>query len=116
MFDIDVLLQKIINGEIGMRAALESVCLPKPESRVQIVIAPRGWIFVGYTHEDKESNKLVIERCNVIRVWGTEKGLGELINGPKVNTKLDPCRIARIPMDAIIAQIDCEESKWETKI
>lgn len=110
---IEELMKKIVAGEITTRAALESL-QPKIESKVHIVIAPRGWIFIGYTH--KEDNNLVIERANVIRVWGTTKGLGELITGPTKDTKLDQCGTTRIPLDAIIALIDCEESKWETKI
>lgn len=87
---------------------------PKIGSKVQIIIAPRGWVFIGYTHRDGEY--LVIEKANVIRVWGTTKGLGELINGPTEDTKLDPCGVTKIPFAAIIAEISCEESKWETKI
>ncbi len=52
----------------------------------------------------------------MIRIWGTEKGLGELISGPTSKTKLDPCGTTRIPLDAIVALIDCEESKWEKKL
>lgn len=110
---IEELMKKIVAGEITIKAALEAM-QPKAESKVQIVIAPRGWIFVGYTHV--ENNNLIIERANVIRIWGTEKGLGQLISGPTKDTRLDPCGITRIPNEAIIALIDCEESKWATKI
>lgn len=108
------IIAKVLNSEITLKAALESVAGPKPESKVQIVIAPRGWVFVGYTHETDKH--LVIERANVIRVWGTTKGIGELINGPLKDTKLDYCGTTRIPLGAVLAQIDVEESKWQSKI
>lgn len=107
------IIAKVVNGELSLKAALESVA-PKQESKVQIVIAPRGWVFIGYTHETDKH--LVVERCNVIRTWGTTKGIGELITGPLKDTKLDPCGVTRIPLGAVLAQIDVEESKWRSKI
>lgn len=97
--------------ELAYKKGVEYGCLQKHEgSKVQIIIAPRGWIFVGYTHRD--GDYVVISRSNCIRVWGTEKGLGELINGPTPKTKLDPYGVTRIPFAAVIAEIDCKESKW----
>jgi hypothetical protein len=108
------IIAKVIGGELSLKQALDSVSGPKPESKVQIIVAPRGWVFVGYTHETEKH--LVIERANVIRVWGTTKGIGELINGPLKDTKLDPCGITRIPLGAVLAQIDAEEKVWQSKI
>ena len=108
------IIAKVCSGELTLKAALESVAGPKPASQVQIVIAPRGWVFVGYTHETEKH--LVIERANVIRVWGTTKGIGELINGPLKDTKLDSCGTTRIPLGAVLAQIDVEEKAWQSKI
>jgi hypothetical protein len=108
------IIAKVIGGELSLKDALNSVSVPKPESKVQIVIAPRGWVFIGYTYETEKH--LVIERANVIRVWGTTKGIGELINGPLKDTKLDSCGTTRIPLGAVLAQIDAEESKWQSKI
>jgi hypothetical protein len=117
------LINSVVNCEISLKAALEAAfdegmdaSNPPVASSVQIVIAPRGWIFIGYTHEDKEERKLIIERCNVLRVWGTTKGLGELTSGPLSGTKLDKCATTRIPIDAVIAQIDCEDLKWQTHL
>jgi hypothetical protein len=108
------IIAKVIGGELSLKDALASVSAPKPESKVQIVIAPRGWVFIGYTHETDKH--LVIERANVIRAWGTTKGIGELINGPLKDTKLDACGTTRIPLGAVLAQIDAEENKWQWKI
>jgi hypothetical protein len=120
VFDMthEEIITKVIGGEMSLKDALNSVAVwasgPKPESKVQIVIAPRGWVFIGYTYETDKH--LVIERANVIRVWGTTKGIGELIAGPLKDTKLDPCGTTRIPLGAVLAQIDAEESKWQSKI
>lgn len=111
--DRDTIMQKVVSGEMNLKQALEAAS-QNTSSQVQIVIAPRGWVFVGYTEE--KSGKLIISRANVIRLWGTTKGLGELVSGPTSSTKLDPCGTVRIPMEAVIATIDCEVSKWETKL
>ncbi len=108
------IMQKVVSGEMNLKQALEAASQPSRASQVQIVIAPRGWVFVGYT-EEKEG-KLIISRANTIRIWGTTKGLGELVTGPTSSTKLDPCGTVRIPMEAVIATIDCEVSKWEKKL
>jgi hypothetical protein len=47
-----------------------------------------------------------------LRVWGTTKGLGELVNGPLSGTKLDKVGILRIPNRAIISIIDVEQKAW----
>ena len=107
------IIAKVVSGELTLKAAFEAVS-PKTESKVQIVIAPRGWVFVGYTHETDKH--VVIERSNVIRIWGTTKGIGELINGPLKDTKLDACGLTRIPLGAVLALIDVEELKWQSKI
>jgi hypothetical protein len=112
--NIDSILAEIVSGNITLRDALEKMRGPTPESKVQIVIAPRGWVFVGYCRKD--DSDLIIERANVIRVWGTKKGIGELVSGPTDKTVLDPCATTRIPLTAVLARIDCEESKWNTRI
>ena len=112
--NIDSILAEIVSGKITLREALAQMSGPTPESKVQIVIAPRGWVFVGYCRKD--ADELVIERANVIRVWGTSKGIGELKDGPTSKTVLDPAGVMRIPLSAVLAKIDCEESKWNTRI
>lgn len=111
---IENIIVKVVSGDLTLKAALEEAARPSEASKVQIVIAPRGWVFIGYTVETE--GKLIITKANTIRVWGTTKGLGELVTGPTASTKLDPCGTVRIPMDAVIALIDCEVSSWETKL
>jgi hypothetical protein len=55
---------------------------------VRIIIADRGWVFVGNC-EDHENGSVTITNCRNIRKWGTTAGLGELIDGPKSGTVAD---------------------------
>ena len=56
---------------------------------VRIVILQRGWVAVGRFSQD--GSACVLEQASIIRKWGTEKGLGQLVSGPLANTTLDPC-------------------------
>ncbi len=78
---------------------------------VRIVIAQRGWVFVGrYTATAEE---VVLHKAHCIRVWGTKKGLGELINGPLDGTKLDDSGTVRMHPLAVLATMDCNVDKWD---
>ena len=77
---------------------------------IRIVILQRGWVMVG--RFSKEGQDCKLEQASVIRVWGTSRGLGELVFGPLSNTKLDPCGTARFNDLAVVASLDCEVSKW----
>ena len=79
---------------------------------VRIVILQRGWVMVGVFF--KQGTKCWLEKASVIRNWGTSKGLGEItMNGPTLNTKLDPCN-GRVDFHelTIIASIKCEDTVW----
>jgi len=54
----------------------------------RIIVADRGWIFVGDC-EDHADGSVTIRNCRNIRQWGTTAGLGELANGPTSSTKHD---------------------------
>lgn len=80
----------------------------------QIVIAQRGWVFVGEVARSGEDVTITGAKC--IRHWGTTKGLGELAkNGPQKNTVLDDMGIVRLHALAVVASVDCEESKWAAR-
>jgi hypothetical protein len=79
-------------------------------SDVRIVILQRGWVAVG--RFSKSGSDCVLEKASVIRKWGTEKGLGELISGPLSNTILDPCGTMDFHELAIVATLRCEVAKW----
>lgn len=68
---------------------------------VRIIIADRGWVFVGNC-QDHDDGSVTITNCRNIRKWGTSAGLGELINGPKAGTVADAYGTVRtIPIASI---------------
>lgn len=71
----------ILNGVEYVRK--DSVNTAVPLGQKRIVIADRGWIFVGDC-EDHEDGTVTISNAKNIRRWGTTQGLGELVNGPIV--------------------------------
>ena len=76
----------------------------------QIVIADRGWVYVGKTRTD--GDRLVVENARCIRRWGTTKGLGQLAaSGPTPDTTLDPMGLLVVPMRAVISILACT-SEW----
>lgn len=89
----------------------------KEENRdVRIVILQRGWVMVGeYSKHPSELEHRCLDKASVIRVWGTTKGLGELIDGPTRNTKLDPCGHVEFHSLTEIANIKVKEYKWNLK-
>lgn len=86
-----------------------------PPTQHRIVVADRGWVFVGPT-ETLEDGSLVISPAKCIRRWGTDAdkpGLGYLAaNGPTTKTKLDPAGTVRIPQHAVVLSLDTEASRW----
>jgi hypothetical protein len=77
----------------------------------QIVIAQRGWVFVGDVTRDGDD--VTISNAQNVRRWGTTKGLGEIAkNGPSPSTVLDDFGTVRLHVLAIVAALDCEATKW----
>ena len=78
----------------------------------KIVIAQRGWVFVGQV-EEASPTQLVIHGAKNIRRWGTSNGLGEIaMHGPTDRTELDHAGTVRIHPLAVVATLDCDASKW----
>lgn len=72
----------------------------------QIVIAQRGWVFVGDV--TRTESEVVIENAAVVRRWGTNRGLGQIASeGPTSSTILDPCPTVRIHPLSVVASMDC---------
>ena len=76
-----------------------------------IVVLDRGFVYIGKV--TIEGDWCVIENAKNIRVWGTTKGLGELVSGPTSTTKLDQVGTVRAPMRAVISVIDVDSAKWK---
>ena len=81
-----------------------------PDAEVKIVVLDRGFVYVGRTKV--EGDWVLMENAANIRAWGTTKGLGELVNGPLPNTKLDKAGNVKAPLRALISIIDVESGKW----
>lgn len=78
---------------------------------MRIVIAQRGWVFVGKYAEN--GDEVVLTDASCVRRWGTKKGLGEIAtNGPLPNTTLDPMGTVRMHRLSLVATIDCSEAAW----
>lgn len=85
--------------------------LPDTEGDIKIVVLDRGFVYVG--HVSSDADFVVIKNAKNIRVWGTKKGLGELVNGPLPRTTLDLVGTVRAPFRALISLIDVEQAKWK---
>lgn len=79
---------------------------------IKIVVLDRGFVYVGRVKVDGAF--VTITDAKNIRRWGTSRGLGELVNGPTKDTKLDPVGIVEAPTRALITLISVEEDKWTT--
>lgn len=88
--------------------------MPHPPSAMQIVVADRGWVFVGITVYEESGVTLLNAKC--IRIWGTDSskpGLGWLaLHGPTPKTKLDDSGTVRIPTHSVIATFDTRAELW----
>ena len=79
-----------------------------------IVVLDRGFVYIGSV--EIAGDWCVITGARNIRVWGTERGLGQLaLEGPTDKTRLDVVGTVRAPMRAVISVIDSEEKKWTSK-
>lgn len=83
---------------------------------IRICILQRGWVVVGKYSQRGSECKLT--EANVVRVWGTTKGLGELaMSGPITGkTVLDPCPDVYFHELVGVFQIQCEVSRWHGKL
>lgn len=66
----------------------------------QIVVIDNGFVHVGDC--SSKDGFLRIDNCKNIRVWGTQRGLGELINGPLKSTTFDPCGVVLVPLSRVV--------------
>jgi len=96
----------VINGKVYTPKETSSV--------VRIVILQRGWVMVGRWSRDGDMCSL--DDASVIRVWGTSKGIGELVGGPTSSTKLDPAGHVEFHILTTVAIIDAEEDKWAASL
>lgn len=80
-------------------------------SEWRIVIAQRGWVFVGRWSQDGEI--VTLTDAKNIRTWGTTKGLGQLAQiGPTNATVLDPAGTVRMHILGVVATLDTQVTTW----
>ena len=84
----------------------------KPDADCKIVVLDRGFVYVGSVKW--AGDFLIISDAKNIRIWGTTKGLGELVSGPLPKTVLDKVGTVRVPLHALIHIIDVEQGKWNS--
>ena len=84
----------------------------KTEGDIKIVVADRGFVYIGHVDESDPAFVKMTGAQN-IRIWGTTKGLGELVKGPTISTRIDFVGTLRIPARAVITIIDVEQSAWK---
>ena len=85
--------------------------LTKTNGNIKIVITDNGFVYVGFVEEVDGFVKLT--NAKNIRYWGTKSGLGELVNGPLEETKLDTVGSLKIPNRAVISIIDVDQKAWK---
>jgi hypothetical protein len=78
---------------------------------IRIVILDRGWVAVG--RWSKAGSECRLDGAYIIRIWGTERGLGQLaMDGPLKSTVLDPVTILRYHELNAVADLQCTHPKW----
>src|SRR5262245_15148327 len=75
----------------------------------RILVLDRGFVVIALVEKHPDRAFWLRCRSRTIRVWGTTKGLAELVAGPTAATKLDGLVVEDIPMRAILREIHAEE-------
>jgi len=103
-----------INGVSYIRK--DSVKQEELKGDIKIVVLQRGWVMVGRFERNGSDCKL--HNAQVIRSWGTTRGLGELaLNGKTDSTKLDPCNgLVEFDYLTVVASISCKEDIWAREL
>lgn len=98
----------VIDGVEFVRA--DSV-KPVGPSEWRIVIAQRGWVFVGRFEQNGE--EITLHDASTIRTWGTTKGLGQLaLEGKQTGTKLDKAGTVKLHVLGVVATFDTAHTSW----
>lgn len=84
-----------------------------PDEEIKIVVLDRGFVYVGAVTFDDDNAFVIIKKAHNIRIWGTTKGLGELVSGPTSQTKIDWVGTVKAPRRALISIIDTEQGAWK---
>lgn len=95
---------------------MTTVKQPVLNQDIEIAVLDRGFVFVGRITRVPEEDCFYIEDAMNIRQWGTERGLGQLRNGPTKETVLDPSGTIRVPNRALLFTVDTDPLAWADKL
>ena len=78
---------------------------------IKIVVLQRGWVYIG--RFERNGNDCKLHNAYNIRVWGTTKGLPELVNGATTSTKLDKCEgVVEFDWLTVVHTIIVNKERW----
>jgi len=77
-----------------------------------IIVAQRGWVYVGDVNLDNLSLCVAVRGAMCVRKWGTSKGLSELVPGPRPETLLEKQADILVMREAIILVIPVDQVAW----
>ena len=81
---------------------------------IKIMVLDRGFVKIALVKRHPElAFHWFLEKSRTIRVWGTSKGLAELVNGPTDSTVMDHLHSSTVPFRAVLDIIDVREEKWK---
>lgn len=99
----------VVNGKKYLPEGSQKA--PNYTGDVKIVVLQRGWVYIG--RFTRAGNDCRLNNAYCIRVWGTTKGLAELINGATSSTKLDKCDgVVEFDWLTVVCTLTCDASKW----
>lgn len=101
---------RVVAAMVGGTQAVP--CTGREDHGIQIVVLDRGFVYIGRVQTD--DGWVYITDAKNIRYWGTSKGLGELVNGPLSETKLDDTGTVKASRRALIHLIAVDEKKWKS--
>lgn len=77
---------------------------------IQIAILDRGFVYIGEATTD--ADWLYLAKSQNLRIWGTSRGLGELIDGPTTKTILDYSGKLKVRRGSLITLMDVNQGIW----
>jgi hypothetical protein len=91
----------------------DSIVMQKEhDGDIKIVVLQRGWVYIG--RFERTGNDCKLHNAYNIRVWGTTKGLPELVNGATKDTKLDKCEgVVEFDWLTVIHTIAVKKESWK---
>lgn len=64
------------------------------------MVIDNGFVHVGDVSMDGVFVR--IDNCKNLRVWGTQRGMGQLRDGPLPETKADACGVVLVPFARVV--------------